>query len=405
MKTNILFITSATRIGGAERTLLFILKDLNKNLFSLIVIIPGKGMLYDELEKLNIKVIKSGLIKKLNLLKMSFRLGKFRLYNLINIIANAILISFYFLSSAIVISILIKRTKTKIIYSGSLDIAARIFLIAALMRKNVIFNYQDILKPSIDNLLLRWLIDTPSRSICCSNSVRRSILRWSNNIDRIEALFNSIDLAIFDGNLDIYEAQRLKKGLNLSKFVVGIVGRFDLCKGHETFLEAASIVVKSIPDVSFLIVGSWVLDFEKGREEILKRYVKELGLEDKVVFTGFVADVKKYYHLMDIVAVPSWQEPMGLVVLEAMAEGRPVIGTNSGGIPEIIDNGITGILVPVQDAKALAQAIIRLWEDERLRNELAMQGRNTARKFFDGTQFMKNIEAVFMEALEIREGC
>lgn len=405
MSVNILFITSSNRIGGAERSLLFILKNLNKELFLPIVIIPAKGMLYDELKKLNIRIIELGLIRKLNLLKMTFTLAKFRLYNPISIIANAILISFYFLSSCFAISKLLMNTGVKVMYSSSLDIAARIFLTAALMRKKVMFHYQDILKPSIDNLLLRHLIDTPFRSICCSNAVRRSILRWSNNIGRIETHFNSIDLAIFDGSYGIDETLYLKKGLNLNKFVVGIVGRFDLCKGHETFLKAASIVVKTIQGVSFLIVGSWVLDFEKGREEILKHYVKELKLEDNVVFTGFVADVKKYYHLMDIVAAPSWQEPMGLTIAEAMAEGIPVIGTNSGGIPEIIDNGITGILVPVQDAKALAQAILRLWEDERLRNELAIQGRNIARKFFDGTEFMKNIEAVFMEALEIREGC
>lgn len=404
MSVNILFITSSDRIGGTERVLLFILKNLNKELFLPIVIIPTKGMLYDELKKLNIRIIELGLIRKLNLLKMTFKLAKFRLYNPINIIANVILISFYFLSSCIAISKLFMSTGAKVVYSGSLDIAARIFITAALMRKKVIFHYQDILKPSIDNLLLRHLIDTPFRSICCSNAVRRSILRWSSNIDKIKTLFSSIDLTVFDGNYDMREAQHMKKSLNLNKFVIGIVGRFDLCKGHETFLEAASIVVKTIQGVSFLIVGSWVLDFEKGREGILKRYVKELGLEDKVAFTGFVADVKKYYHLMDIVTVPSWQEPMGLTIAEAMAEGIPVIGTNSGGIPEIIDNDITGILVPVQDAKALAQAILRLWEDERLRDKLGVQGRSVARKFFDGTEFMKNIEAVFMEAPEIREG-
>lgn len=400
-EANILFVTSASRIGGAERSLIFLLKNLNKDLFSLTVLVPEEGTLYDELKKIGIKIIKLNLIKKLNLLKMTFRIGGFRFYNPLAIIINACFISFYFLSSIIAISAISRSSKADILYVNSVDIAARAFLAARSVRKPVIFHCHDILKSNIDNLFLRRLIDIPFRIICVSNAVRRSLLKWSKDINKVKTIYHGTDLSLFDGQFDMAHVKELKKSLNLSGLVVGMVGRFDLSKGHETFLEAASTVINTIKDVSFLIVGSWVLDFERPRIEALKHYAKNLGLQDKVVFTGFIANVKKYYHLMDIVAVPSWQEPFGLVSIEALACGRPVIGTNSGGTPEIIKDEVTGLLIPTKDPGALARAMIRLLKDEDLRKRLSSQGRKAVESFFSGPRFMKDVEGVYKEAMRL----
>ena len=397
-KANILFVTSATRIGGAERSLIFILKNLNKDLFSPIVLIPEEGMLFDELKKLDVRIIKLKLIKRLNLLKMTFRIGRFKPYNPFTIIINSIYISFYFLSSIMVISAILRSSKVDILHINSVDVASRSLLATRLIRKPAIFHIRAILKPDIENLFLQWLIDMPFRAICISNAVRRSLLAWSKDIDKVKTIYNPTDLSFFNGQFDMIQVKELKKSLNLNNLVVGMVGRFDPAKGHETFLEAAAIVSDTVKDVSFLIVGWWALDFEKGRAEALKRYAKDLGLQDKVVFTGFTADVKKYYHMMDIVAVPSWEEPFGLVTIEALASKRPVVATNSGGTPELIKNGVTGILVPPKDPGALAQAIIRLLKDENLRKRLSSEGRKIVEEFFNGSRFMREIEGVYKEA-------
>lgn len=401
-KANILFINSTSKVSGAERVLIFILKNLNKDLFSSTVLVPEEGMLLDELRKADVKIIKSRSIRKLSLLRMTFRIGKFRFYNPLTIIINIIFISFYFLSSVIVISGILRKLRVDILHVNSMDIAARSFLAAASVRKPVVFHIHNILKPNIDNLFLRLLIDTPFRTICGSNAERRSLLRLSKDIDKVKTIYNGADLSLFDGQFDANRIKQLKESLKLSNFVVGMVGRFDPLKGHETFLEAASKVIDTVTDVSFLVVGSWILDFERPRIEALKRYAKNLGLRNKIVFTGFVTDIKEYYHLMDIVVVPSLEEPFGLVTIEALACKGAVIGTNSGGTPEIIQNEVTGILVPPRDPSALAQAIIKLSADEALRKRLASEGRRIVEEFFSGSRFISEMEGVYKEAMELR---
>lgn len=398
-KANILFITSASRIGGAERVLIFILKNLNKDLFSSTVLVPEEGMLFDELKKMDVKIFKTKLIKKLNLLRMTFRMDRFRFYNPLTIMINTMFITFYFISSIIVIAVILKRSKIDIVHVNSEDIAARSFLAAAFVRKPTVFHVHAILKNDIDTLFLRQLIDAPVRTICISNAVRRPLLKWSKDIDRVKTVYNGVDLSLFNGQFDMTQINQLRTSLNLSNLVVGMVGRFDPSKGHETFLEAASKVTDIVKGVTFLVVGSWILEFERSRVDILRHFAENLGLQDKVVFTGFAADVKQYYHLMDIVVVPSLEEPFGLVTLEAMACGRPVIGTNSGGTPEIIKDEVTGILVPPRDSDALARAIIRLSKDEELWKRLSMEGRKIIEECFNGSRFIRDMEGIYKEAV------
>lgn len=397
-KAHILFITSASRIGGAERVLIFTLKNLNRDLFSPAVLIPEEGILSDEINKLDVKIFKSKFIKKLNLLRMTFWIGRLKFYNPLAIVINTVYVIFYFLSSIIGISSILKRSGADIVHVNSEDIALRSFLAATFARKPVIFHVHSILKPYMETLFLHWAIDMPFRTICVSNAARRPLLKWSRDIDRVKTIYNGADLSLFNEQFDMDRAKELREGLNLGNLVVGIVGRFDPSKGHETFLEAASKVIRSINDVSFLIVGSWVLDFEKPRVDFLKRYAKSLGLQNKVIFTGFIADVKDYYHLMDIVVLPSWEEPFALVPLEAMACGRPVIGANNGGTAELIKDGITGILVPTRDPDALARAIIRLLKDEELRKKLSSGGCKIVEEFFNGPRFIRDIEGIYKEA-------
>jgi len=397
-KANILFITSASRIGGAERVLIFMLKNLNKDLFSPAVLIPEEGILSDELSKLDVRIFKSKLIKKLNLLRMTFRIGRLKFYNPLTIGINAIFVTFYFLSSLVIIPAIMRRSKADIIHVNSEDIAVRSFLAASFVKKPVVFHVHSILKFTLEILILCWTIDMPFRTICVSNAARRPLLQWSKDIDRVKTVYNAADLSLFDGQPDADRLKQLSKSLKLDNLVVGIAGRFDPSKGHETFLDAASKVIGSIEDVSFLVVGSWVLDFEKPRIDFLKQYAKNLGLQDKVIFTGFIANVRDYYHLMDIVVVPSLEEPFALVPLEAMTCRRPVIGTNSGGTPELIKDGVNGILVPPKDPDALSRAIIGLLKDGNLRQRLSSEGRKIVEEFFNGERFIRDMESVYKEA-------
>lgn len=165
-----------------------------------------------------------------------------------------------------------------------------------------------------------------------------------------------------------------------NQLVVGIVGRLEPWKGQETFLRAAALVVHDRPDAVFLIVGGALLGWEGDYPERLKRLAAELGLAGHVHFTGHQDDVYPWFDAMDVVVHASQGEPFGLVLVEAMALGKPLVAAASGGPLEIVEDGKSGLLVPSGDARGLAAALVRLLDDAGLRADL---GRNAVTRAGD----------------------
>lgn len=161
------------------------------------------------------------------------------------------------------------------------------------------------------------------------------------------------------------------------------VGRLIDWKGTIYLVEAMSAVLKKCPDALLVIIGT-------GPEEgDLKQRVRELGLEGNVRFMGFVSteDLPSYYHMASVFVLPSitiegQTEGLGVVLLEAMAAGCPVIGSNTGGIPDIIVDGESGFLVPERDVAALAEKIVRILSDEPLREKFRRNGLMRVRERF-----------------------
>ena len=156
---------------------------------------------------------------------------------------------------------------------------------------------------------------------------------------------------------------------------IGIVGRISPWKGQDVFLRAAAEVRKQFPHAHFAIIGA-ALFAEHAYEDSLRALVRELGLEENVEFTGFRQDVPALMAELDILVHASTiGEPFGQVVAEGMAAGCAVIATRGGGVPEIVVDGESGLLVPMGDAAAMAEAILRLASDAELRKRLGEAGR------------------------------
>ena len=136
--------------------------------------------------------------------------------------------------------------------------------------------------------------------------------------------------------------------------IVGVVGRLELEKGHPTLLEAWPHVLRSVPDAYLIIVG------EGSRLDALHDIARDMRMRHRVVFTGRRDDIPAVTAAFDVAVLPSYREAQGLTILEAMALSRPVVASNVGGIPEMINDGVTGLLVPPHDPPALAAAIVRL---------------------------------------------
>jgi len=179
--------------------------------------------------------------------------------------------------------------------------------------------------------------------------------------------------------------------------VVGIVGRLERWKSQDVFLRSAAQVAQERPDVRFVVVGGAVLGWEGSYPAELEALARDLpGLAGRVHFAGHQEDVYPWFDALDVVVHASYGEPFGLVLVEAMALGRPLVATAAGGPVEIVEDGVSGLLVPPGGPGAMARAVLRLLSDPGLAARLGAGARARATRFSD-TQMAANFAALLDE--------
>jgi glycosyltransferase involved in cell wall biosynthesis len=187
---------------------------------------------------------------------------------------------------------------------------------------------------------------------------------------------------------------RRELGLPDRATIVAITGQIAEVKGIWDFVEAARILAQRTSDALFVVVGDDLK--ENGRvRRMMEERVAALGLRDRFRFLGFRRDVPRIVQAFDIIAVPSHVEPLGNATLEAMAAGRPVVGSNVGGIPEMVDDGTTGVLVPPRDPEGLARALENLVQDADCRGKMAVAARRRARDVFGMEAHGRHLQAQY----------
>lgn len=175
-------------------------------------------------------------------------------------------------------------------------------------------------------------------------------------------------------------ALRQRLGLPAQGPLIGIVGRLQRWKGMHTVIAALPAVRAGHPDATLVVVGG-AHDTEPAYGDELRALARRLGVEHAVHFAGFQADVPRWMQAMDIVVHASDREPFGIVVVEAMALGKPVIAGAAGGPAELIVHGEQGLLVPFADEQAMAAALRRFLDDPALAARCASAARVRAREF------------------------
>jgi glycosyltransferase involved in cell wall biosynthesis len=180
---------------------------------------------------------------------------------------------------------------------------------------------------------------------------------------------------------------RQSLGISAEDPIVAMFGRLHPFKGQDVFLRAAALVVSQGVTARFVLVGSALMDLETGYAQKLREFVRNAGLEEKVLFLGERRDISNLMNASDVLVHASIEpEPWGLVVAEGMAAGRPVIATAAGGPLEMIDDGRTGLLVPPGDPVALAGAITSLLKNPGWRQQMGQAARRHAEQHFDSYQ-------------------
>ena len=159
-------------------------------------------------------------------------------------------------------------------------------------------------------------------------------------------------------------------------------------KGQRYLIDAAAIVVRQVPDARFVIAGEGEL------RSALERQIRDRHLEKHVMLLGFRPDVLSLQKVFDVFVMSSVTEGLGTSLLDAMACGKPVVATEAGGIPEVIEDGLTGLLVPTRDPESMAAAIIRLLNDPDLRRQMGAAGILSVRERF-------SVERMVLDTLRV----
>jgi lipopolysaccharide/colanic/teichoic acid biosynthesis glycosyltransferase/glycosyltransferase involved in cell wall biosynthesis len=200
--------------------------------------------------------------------------------------------------------------------------------------------------------------------------------------EKVVWIGNGVDTSRFAVNSP--DNIRAQYGLSNGDKVVGYVGRFVREKGLPELLQAMKIVNLAIPEARLLLVGSTLeSDRDRRMKETLDRMKVQNGPASKVVFTGFIEDIAAPISAMDVFVLPSHREGMPRTIIEAMASGKPVIATDIRGCREEVVNGSSGLIVPVNNSPALAQAIIKVLSDTDLARRMGAEGRRLANESFN----------------------
>lgn len=298
----------------------------------------------------------------------------------------------------------IRRNDVDLVHTNSLKADLIGGIAGRLARRPVIWHvrdriHNDYLPPSvvrIFRLLSRWV---PHFVIANSAATLRSLYPGAppDSSFPSSADHKGRSVVVHDGTPWPFPAHRTSARSGLVR--VGLIGRISPWKGQLIFLRAAALVHENFPDARFFIVGS-ALFGEAEYEREVRSLTESLGISNLVTFTGFRSDVQNAIADMDLIVHASTTgEPFGQVIIEGMAAGKPVIATNGGGVPEIVEDGKTGILVPMGDVQAMADAISRVLADPALAATMGARGQERVRDHFTIEKKARKVEAVYQAML------
>lgn len=352
--------------GGGQISLLKLLKKLNREKFEPVVICPFKGNLTSRLESIGIKTIIIPMNPpKKNLFSFIFSIKKLRSLFL-----------------KLKVNLVHANTSRSALYGG---LAAKPLGIPVIWHVRVIES---------EGLYDRFLVSLCTKLITVSMAVQKRF-DWllKKHPEKIAVIHNGVDLQEFNPEINGNDV-REEFDIPLDIPVAGVLGNLIPWKGQKYFIQAAVEVIKTVPAARFLVVG----DGECRKK--LESLTEKLGLKGKIIFTGRRFDIPRIIAAMDVVVNSSISpEPFARVVIESMATGKPVVAMNEGGIPEVIEDSVSGILIPPKNSSLMAQAIIGLFNDKEKARKIGLAARRNVEKKFSIEQNAKKTEEVYLKIL------
>lgn len=371
----ILYLNHVSEISGAEMSLLLLLGGLDKTRYEPICVVPGPGPLTDRLRKVSQQVRYAPFVR--------FKRTR-----------NPLLLFVYANLLPVTVKPLVRylmRHEVHLIHSNSTIAHLHGALAARQMSLPCVWHVRDLTPLGWwARIYAKWT----DRIIAISEAVRQHLQRSGIPAEKIRVIPNGVDLSVFAPR-----PSSLRKGMGFTDehFVFGMVGQLIPWKGHEFFLRAAARMVSAMPTARFLIVGDDLFHDHPGYVQGLMGLTERLALDDEVHFLGYREDIVDVLASLDALVLPSLNEPFGRALIEAMAMEKPVIATNVGGPPEIVDHETNGLLVPPADVDALADAMLRLARDREWSQHLGKAGRARVARDFDIARTVQRTQKVYEE--------
>lgn len=362
----ILQISSATNFGGGERHFVDLCRGLAGKGHDVLVVIRPSAAWTEQLSFLPPE----------NIIHLSLRnsLDVFSALNLVKIIREEKIdiVHAHLARDYAIVSLAVRIAKT-----------ARLVL-----TRHVFFRI---------NPLHKWSFPKNTTFITPTSGGRRKLLQQHIvSPEQIHLIYCGINTQHFAEVSENIKRRALRGQLNLpeEKQLVGIAGEITEHKGQLDFVRAAAIVLKDLPETEFLIVGQDSSPQQSHQMRLLK-LIKELNLQDKIHLLGFWEDVAPIYSLLNVFVSASHTEPFGLVITEASAAKVPVVATATDGATEIIIDGETGRLVPIENVEALGQAIVEFLGDTKMRQKFAEKAYQRIEKHFGLKEMIDKTEQLY----------
>lgn len=237
-----------------------------------------------------------------------------------------------------------------------------------------------------------------AKVIAVSEGVKKQIVGQGVAPDKVAVVYNGFDIIDEKDLTEDYTRLRSQLGIRAGYKIVGEVGRLCESKGQEILIKAAKEVIREFPETVFIFVGEDLVSAGRYKEK-LESLAYELGLDTRVIFTGYRSDILELMSLFDIFVLPSTVEGFSLVILEAMAAKKPVIATPAGGNAELVIQEETGTIVPMQDSSALADAIIYHLKNPGISAAMGEKGYERLRENFSSREMLNKIMCIYDEIL------
>ncbi len=382
----ILYLDHTSTVSGAEISLLDFLSKLDRQKYIPLLICPADGSLIDKAKATGIRV------QPLSMPHLAFSNNPLKL--LLSCLAT--------MYAGCRLKSIIKNHKINVVHANSIRAALVGTVAGILANVPVIWHVRDFLPHNVRGKLIRWIAEIKAdRIIAISQAIRDDFSTKRRQRAKTVVIYDGVNLKKY--NVSHTDAVTTKTALGLSDAfpIIGVFGQIIDWKGQKEFIQAAGKITETLPNAKFLVVGDALFrkDETLAYKQGLFDLVASLGIDKRVVFTGFRDDIPDLMAACDISVLASWKEPLGLVQLEGMALEKPVVSTNAGGAKEVVQHGITGMLVPPHNPDAIARSVIELIEDENRLADLGRAGRKRVEQYFDLDTNVKKLEHLYEEVL------